>query len=251
MRYVLLGVVLLLAAALMGRFWLLFLAGWLISKAVEKLLRRRGLDCGRTSAAAEEAQQEVPQPLSAQPDGPVPFGYKTAWLAIRCDDPRHAVEALHCRSMELANWATGLLCSEETGGALFCSPVMDGFVLAIGQALFSLTERRDELEALAGQFPEVQYFASHRVSSCHYWARYEAGRCVRAYGIADGEVLWNTGELTPEERSLGFDAFPVPGAEETNRWPDEEDVLDIAAAWGIDPRFEKRTYPPSTGWLCG
>lgn len=251
MRYFLLGVALLLAAALMGRFWLLFLVGWFIGKAAEKLLRRRKAPCGQTSAVVEESPKEVPQPLSAQPDGPVPFGYKTAWLAIRCDDPRQAAEALHCRSMELANWATGLLRSEETGGALFCAPVMDGFVLAIGQALFSLTEQRDELETLAGQFPEVQYFASHRVSSSYCWARYEAGRCMRAYGIADGEVLWNTGELTPQERSLGFDAFPVPGAEETDHWPDEEDVLDIAAAWGIDPRFETKTYPPSADWICG
>ena len=28
-----------------------------------------------------------------------------------------------------------------------------------------------------------------------------------------------------------------------------ENVMDIAAAWGVDPRFEKE-YPPSVGWLC-
>ena len=251
MRYLLLGMALLLAAALMGRFWLLFLAGWFIGKAVEKLLRRRKASCGQTFAAAAKTPEEAFQPLSAQPDGPVPFGYKTAWLAIRCTDPNQAAEALYCRNLQRANWATGLPRSGETGGALFCAPVMDGFVLVIGQNLFTLTERRDELETLAGRFPEVQYFASHRISSSYCWARYEAGRCIRAYGIADGEVLWNTGELTPQERSIGFDAFPVPGAEETGRWADEEDVLDIAAAWGIDPRFETKTYPPSAGWICG
>ena len=31
---------------------------------------------------------------------------------------------------------------------------------------------------------------------------------------------------------------------------EEEDVLDIAAAWGIDPRFERKTYPPAAGWVC-
>ena len=25
--------------------------------------------------------------------------------------------------------------------------------------------------------------------------------------------------------------------------------MDIAASWGVDPRFE-RTYSPSVGWLC-
>lgn len=225
---------------------------WRQHRKLVRQLKDLGVYGGTVRVKGTENRPTKPLPtLSQEPDGPVPFGYKTAWLVLRCTDPKQAAEALHCGNMQHANWATGLFRSGEAGGEMFCSPVLDGFVLVIGQKLFDLTGRRDRLEALAGQFSQVQYFASHRVSSSYCWVRCEAGRCVRAYGIADGGVFWNTGELTPEERSLGFDAFPVPGAEETDRWPDEEDVLDIAAAWGIDPRFEKKMYPPSAGWLCG
>ena len=62
----------------------------------------------------------------------------------------------------------------------------------------------------------------------------------------------SVGELTPQERALGFDRFPTPeNADTCETLPDEEDVLDIAAAWGVDPRFEKAAYPPSAGWVCG
>ena len=51
--------------------------------------------------------------------------------------------------------------------------------------------------------------------------------------------------------ALGFDRFPKAGqADDGENDPGEEDVLNIAAAWGVDPRFEKTTYPPSAGWLC-
>lgn len=207
------------------------------------------LERPKPAATVPEVLQEAA--ISTKPDGPVPFGYKTAWLAVRCEDPRQVAEALNCQCWERANWQSGLLWSMETGGDLFLSPLLDGFALMIGQDLFALTERRDELEALAGKFPEVQYFSSYRVSSCYYWARYVDGVCVRAYGVEDGEVPWDEGPLTPEELALGFDRFPRPGwADSGGDFPGEEDVLDIAAAWGIDPRFQKKTYPPSVGWVC-
>ena len=60
-----------------------------------------------------------------------------------------------------------------------------------------------------------------------------------------------TGELTAQEIALGFGRFPQKGREdrcEAN--PTEEDVLDLAAAWGVDPRMEAAAYPPSAGWIC-
>lgn len=228
--------------------------------AVAVLLVGSGLVWLLSRLGREKPSATVPQILteaeiSAEPDGPLPFGYKTAWLAVRCEDPREVADALKCQCREKANWQSGLLRSMETRGDLFCSPVLDGFVLMIGQGLFALTERQDELEKLAGRFPEVQYFASYRVSSCYCWARYADGVCVRAYGVEDGKVSWDIGPLTPEETALGFDRFPCAGWEDSwedscEDFPDEEDVLDIAAAWGVDPRFEKTTCPPSVGWLC-
>ena len=58
-------------------------------------------------------------------------------------------------------------------------------------------------------------------------------------------------ENTAQEIALGFGRFPQKGREdrcEAN--PTEEDVLDLAAAWGVDPRMEAAAYPPSAGWIC-
>ena len=80
------------------------------------------------------------------------------------------------------------------------------------------------------------------------------GETVRKYAYeaeAEDTVFADIGPLTPEELALGFDRFPqAEQAEGGENVPGEEDVLNIAAAWGVDPRFEKTTYPPSAGWLC-
>ena len=244
------------------RVLLIILLAWLARRLAKKVRARRahrklvrqlkdlGVYGGTMCVKNTEAPPAPSPALSAKPDGPVPFGYKTAWLAVRCQDPRQAAAALSRPHRKRASWEAGLSCSLEPGGAVFFSPVMDDFVLAIGYELFALTEQQDKLEALAALFPEVQYFSSHRVSSSYFWVRYQAGACVRAYCVQDGQVLRSTGALTPEEQALGFDAFPTTDGQDTDCWPDEEDVLDIAAAWGIDPRFETKSYPPSTGWVC-
>lgn len=54
-----------------------------------------------------EYQEVCQQPLSQEPDGPEPFGYKTGWLAIRCQDPRRVLEALGGTDVRPANWKTG------------------------------------------------------------------------------------------------------------------------------------------------
>lgn len=72
--------------------------------------------------------------------------------------------------------------------------------------------------------------------------------CLRRFpGRGDGPDR----ELTAQEIALGFGRFPQKGREdrcEAN--PTEEDVLDLAAAWGVDPRMEAAAYPPSVGWIC-
>ena len=104
-------------------------------------------------------------------------------------------------------------------------------------------------ERLVDSFPEVQLFGTHRISDCHYWTKYVDGKVVRGYICQDAGVVWDEGGLTPEELALGFERFP--GRKRESGWfPGEEDVLNTAAAWGVDPRFEKKTYLPSVGWVC-
>lgn len=161
------------------RILLIVLLAWLARRLAKKVRARRAHRklvrqlkdlgvYGGTMCVKNTGSPAAPPPaLSAKPGSPVPFGYKTAWLAVRCQDPRQAAAALSRPHRERASWEAGLSCSLEPGGAVFFSPVMDDFVLAIGYELFALTEQQDKLEALAALFPEVQYFSSHRVSSSY------------------------------------------------------------------------------------
>lgn len=197
-----------------------------------------------------EYQEVCQQPLSQEPDGPEPFGYKTGWLAIRCQDPRRVLETLGGTDVRPANWKTGLAAAEGPGGQVFVSPSLDGWVLAVG--LLELGEDRALLERLAAEFEEVQFFATHRVTEHHAWLRYQKGALVRDYCYSgdQGAVERDAGALTPEEQALGFGRFPRKGDAGGESFPCEEDVLDIAAAWGADPRFARKKDPPSTGWVC-
>lgn len=205
--------------------------------------------------AAEGVPSAALPPLSAEPDKPVPFGYKAAWLAVQTEDGA-ALAALLGGRQASANWVTGLSYAMETEGAWFVSPPLDGWTLAIGNGAFSYADADgfDALCALAAKFPTVQFFADQRVSDVYCWAKFEDGRCLRAYYFLgdQGEVVRDKGSLTQEEYDLGFHAFPHAGEEwgEEARFPTEKDIIDLAAAWGIDPRFEGKSYPVGTGILC-
>ena len=222
---------------------LIVLGRWLKGWGQRMAARRAERDA--PDPAVERALEREQLVLDDTPDGPVPFGYKTSWAAVKCGSPDEVINALQL-SGRRAGWTTGLAAAMRGQGS-FVSPCLDGYVLVVGQEL-----RQVPPEALA----EVQQFASHRGSDYYSWALYRAGRKLRECEDWDGVTSVDDGPLTPEEQALGFDALPrkyegLESAERSDmRLPDEEDVLNIAAAWGIDPRFENQTYPPSVGWLC-
>lgn len=198
-----------------------------------------------------KAFKELFPAFSVVPDAPRPFGYKTGWLAIRDAAPQEVINALKLQNPAVANWESGLAAVwGGSGDCVFITPRIDGYVLVVGVA--GLYEEGG-LKPIAGKFAEMQFFATHRVSEFHCWAKYRAGELVRGYCyIGDtGEVEWDAGELTLEEEALGFDSFPVS----ENGWdgeafPNEEDVLNIAAAWGVDTSFPGHEKDKSTGYVC-
>lgn len=237
-------------------FWLLALVTalggsplLLIFGCVLLIQRRKKKKAGKSVSPAA-----LPTP-STEPDTPVPFGYKTAWLAVQTKDSA-ALAALLGDHQVRANWTTGLPYAMEVEGAWFVSPPLDDWTLGIGDGAFSYAcaEGFDALRELAAHFPAMQFFASHRVSDGYSWARFENGKCLRAYCFLGdrGEVVWDEGNLTQEECALGFDALPRLGEEwsEETRFPTEEDVVNLAAAWSIDPRFEMKQYPEGVGIIC-
>ncbi len=145
-------------------------------------------------------------------------------------------------------------------------------------------EFRRHFSGLTTRFSEVQFFCSYRVVGYVAWARARQGEPPRAFAFMD-DVLVNTGDQSPEEARLGFpnlsglspaDAsdriFELAQArdDEEDRLvaaglsrndasarvrqsgrhplPVEEDVVELAALWSIDPtRLEKEEHRPGVG----
>lgn len=218
-------------------------------------------------AAAPPVIEQEPAPVKAvnipeaapvrpatgnDPDLPVPFGYKCNWLCVKADSSLEVIEKLGLKNAEPSNWDKGI--EMAYNGYRFVSPVLDGYILVVNFGMDILTLAPDLLDEKARLFPELQFFVTQRVSEYHAWAKYVNGEMIRGYGWCgcDGTVFLNVGELTGEEKRLGFTNL-LPN--ENVDWkdydtPDEEYVMELAAAWGIDPSFSTKEYPKSLGYIC-
>jgi hypothetical protein len=154
-----------------------------------------------------------------------------------------------------------------------------------GERVHEIGRKFDVLfSRLMMRFADVQFFGSHRVSSFVAWARAQDGEPKRVFAYADSGVLANVGEQTPEEAKLKFanlndlspsaatdrmveiwdqqeaeaDALVAQGLSLREAWarveqgggsfPDERDVVELAALWSIDPRqLSNQDYPLELG----
>lgn len=198
------------------------------------------------------APPQVNKPAAqAVPDKPVPFGYKNSWLCLKANSPEEVIGKMGLKNPHVSNWNDGVY-GKHNG--VFVSPVLDGYVLVVGWEGDILDTNPARLDELAKKFSELQFFSTHRVAEYHVWAKYVDGKPVRVYGYCGGDLrlVENMGVPTPEETALHCDDFPVDNDvdPDVTIFPDEECVLNIAAAWGIDTLFHKKTYPESTGFIC-
>ncbi|MBY0261331.1 MAG: hypothetical protein K2Q20_03260 [Phycisphaerales bacterium] len=177
-------------------------------------------------------------------DTPVPFGYKTQWLAVRSSDPSTVIRALNPRSVASHSWSAGLKSCDDSHW--FVSPSVDGWTLVVGE--LPETDHSDFpklLETMSREVGDTYYYGTHRVVDYHGWAKAQSGRIVRRFEYLgeSGEYLSDLGERLPEEVSLGVgtadDAFP-----------DEETVMALAAATSVATiTLGKRKGPEGPGWL--
>lgn len=206
----------------------------------------------KISASPSEGGNNAPPKANAVvPDKPVPFGYKNSWLCVKADSSEEVIEKVGLKNPRVSNWNDGVY-GKHNG--VFVSPVLDGFVLVVRWEGDILDTNPAQLDELAKQFTELQFFSTHRVSDYHVWVKYVGGEMIRGYGYCggNGEVFLNNGEITPEEEELGLDNL-IPDSDadwDSYEFPDEENVLEVAAEWGIDTLFHKKTYPESTGFIC-
>jgi hypothetical protein len=201
--------------------------------------------------AAAKAPAAGPAPIA---DRPVAFGPKCLWIAVRGATPEAVARALKLEGVEPSTWATGVRVAYA--GRVFVTPVLDhGWVLAAsvgfpdtGDALHA-DETTPWLARIAPQFPELQFFATHRVIEWHAWARYVNGAPVRKFSFLgeDGTFIWDEGAPTPEERKLGL-VYKRVATKDDDPLPLEQDVLALAGLWSVDPsKLGDGTRPPGLG----
>lgn len=185
--------------------------------------------------------------VSVQPEPPASFAHKSGWLVIRSRDAGAVCDALGFRERKAANWTAGL--AAVSPNRWFVSPVLDGWVVVVGQGDKPLSQ--ENFDRLSRSFPEVQAYVSDREKSIYVWSLCRKGQMCRAYGISGGQVFLDQGDWTAEEIALGFGRFPRQNSGYREGFPDQDAVLAIAAAWGVDPLLENHSYGPGVGWICG
>jgi hypothetical protein len=199
------------------------------------------------------------------PDRPVPFGTATAWLAIRTIDTIRVLEALDLSEPVRASWKGGMAATYAGATAdshVFVTPPVIGWTFVIGLTLpqpasAAYHDRAGQLlAALAGEFPDVQYFFAFSPLDLFGWARWKDGRMLRAFAMGGEGVLWNWGRPTPEEKAAGL-RLPPPVKDgrnvvwhESYTYPTEEQVVQLAAEWSLDPTtIDKRDAVAALGYL--
>jgi hypothetical protein len=233
-----------------------------------------GTMSGTLSEAAAEEASSSKSVLQTEPDRPVGFGYKVNWFAIRTTDGAAVGRILGLTNLQRANWASGIAFAYEVPernakeAKVFVASPIKGWTFVVGSGLpypVDVSSREDELRLgrdfrryffqLASHFDEVQFFGTYRVVGFDAWARARNGRVERIFSFMDGEVLANEGMQSSEEARLGFinlgertpgeaTAFLIeklssdnksPHSQERGPLPNEQDTIDLASAWSLDP----------------
>jgi hypothetical protein len=201
------------------------------------------------------------------PDWPVAFGYRMAWLAVRTRNPQLVSDVLGLTPLQPANWRSGIgtvYDDELAEGHVFVSPPVGGWTFVVGVALPQPLGRgfadkcTPMLLDVASQFAETQYFCTYPLIDFSAWAKVVDGKLVRAFAIGEEGLVWNRGRLTKEERGLGLRLFELHGvrgrrsdANALTLNPTEEDVMQLAGMWSIDPtQLENSSEEAGVGMLC-
>ncbi len=199
-------------------------------------------------------------PYDTTPDMPVPFaGTSIGWLCIKGGTPQEVIRTLGLKNSYEANWASGLKAVENGFmEKVFVSPVIGGYVLAIGYIPFGVKKTVKEelaiLDKIADKFDEMTCFATQNTVDIHVWAKYVDGKLKRGYGWLGeiGDVYLNEGNLSPEEFKLGYNKLITdPECDwETVIIPDTEHVFAMAKEWGISPDLSNVNCTEGTGFVC-
>ena len=144
------------------------------------------------------------------------------------------------------DWRSAIdLSYDWRGSVIVVTPSLPGqdgaWVLATGAAPAINMPDVAKLSQLTGG--AVQYFASHRVTETHIWAKADRGRILRFFGWSgeSGEILQWTGKPDSAELEAGLPEVDSADDETNNAifdaGVDEDAVMRIAGQWSINPDY--------------
>ncbi|MCP4438736.1 MAG: hypothetical protein GY810_07300 [Aureispira sp.] len=196
---------------------------------------------GVNSDILDNVQEHVFPPTNDLPDRPIPFGYKRSWMAISSTHSKKILKDLGIKHFISSNWASGLQYTRH-GSYFFISPPLGNWTLVINDIAYD-DQFKPMLERLSEEFGEVQAFATDRRSEYHFWARAVNGVTLRYCSFSDDGVTVNGAPSTIEQDNKGLKIFQdiTPEAykqllvNDIEYWPSEDDVMEIAGHWSINP----------------
>jgi hypothetical protein len=208
---------------------------------------------------------DVKQKIDANvPDRPVSFGYKCVWIAVNNNDGNQVSSVAGLKNKIPCNWTTGIDRAYED--EIFVTPPVDGWTFLVGWGLpkgdtkESISDVETILNKLSSKFGEAQFFGTHRVVGYVCWIRSLYGEIKRAYVYVggQGENLVVAGEPTEVEKKYNLVNTFSREAEDPKYFetadlifPDEDEVMEIAGAWSINPTtLENRVdVEPALGYI--
>lgn len=202
------------------------------------------------------------------PDSPRPFGYRMSWIAIKTSDTDAVLRQLNLTEPVAANWNSGIGTIYDdvfSDRYVFVTPPVKGWTFVCGLPLphpigAAFADKLTPLLSdLSRAFGHVQYFSAFPIIDFFGWVRMHQGRLIRGFIIGDQGVIWDKGRLTPEEKALGLKFYDLRGIRGRKGdaggaivlYPTEDQVLRIAAGWGLDPLLiDKSNSGHGLGWIA-
>jgi hypothetical protein len=171
------------------------------------------------------------------------FGYKCIWLAVRGSSLDEVAAAVGLTGTRSVDWDEGVHAAYDR--QVFVSPPTAGWVFVVSAMLPFDGLAVAALSARLGT--EVQYFRTHRVSEYHEWAYATGGRLVRRLCCnGSSGTFEQEGPATAMEIKLG-----VPAMTSDDWRISEETVMQVAAAWSIDPTTLHLVESSTRTGICG
>lgn len=166
----------------------------------------------------------------------VGFGRKCEWIAAACA-PEALARALGLQTTS-TTWREALARAIDGRGIAILGPV-DGFTFAVGEpasfrigASHILDDPSLFVRVADAIGREALFFQSDARAEGFAWLRARPGLLERAFAVVDTHTFADDGPQDDVEAHVRGQR-PVPEDEEW--WPGEEDVLEMATGWSLDP----------------